>query len=1095
MRKAHRYTASLMAVLWSALEAVSLAQTSTAKITGGITDSSHAVLQGAEITATNLATGVSRETRSNEEGNYSVAFLQPGDYRITAKMTGFKTASKSGVRLDVEQVARVDFVLNLGEITEIVDVTASGVALDTDSTTIGQLISEKQITDLPLNGRNFTQLLLVSSNAVTTFGEQGTFRAGVGDAFSLGGSRTASNSYLLDGLSNNDTYYQTPAIVPSIDALGEFKVQTNTYSAEFGAAENQINMSIRSGTNDFHGTTFYFGRNSALGARNFFDPSKITPLNQNQFGYTLGGPVWIPKLYNGRNRTFFFANYEQQITRQGNSAYLTVANPEELAGRFSTTIIDPLTGQPFPNNTIPQSRISTFAKGAMPYFVAPNTNTPQGNSFASIPNPIDSDQQHYRIDQNFGTKDSVFVRYSQFQYTASQITGGSPFTKEGQSHQVQKTRNVAGNYTHVFSPNLVNQFRMGWLKPEANNVGDPASHPIEALGVQGIAPWPSDAAFPNIQFANGIAPIGGANNVPIFTPSPSWEISDSLAINRGAHNFSVGFSFRHYTSYYAGGWSDGPGFYSFNGTTTGSPIADFLLGYASTANVTHVCPTCDKFGGFSNLIYKGFAPYFQDEWKASRRLTVTMGVRYDYNFLPLEERDHQGWFDTTNGGGIITSDKSIFDNHLEGDVLRYSGGRTYGSAPKNVFAPRLGFAFRPFDNNKTVIRAGGGIFYDQAEVKEQGTGFSYPGNGGKTYTSKPSDGIYIDLSQPFPPLPPATPATAANTLGFLFIQPAKRLSPYVEQWTFSIERELASNTKVEINYVGSHGVHLLGRENINQPYAYDSSSPLTVLERTPYPRAGLVMSHPWDHYSHYNAMNVKVERSVRDMTLLAGYTWSKNMDVKSATAGVAGDSAGWVGVMDPHNHRRDYARASYDANHRFVVSMVYDLPVGRGKRFLGSIGESANLVLGGWQVNGIVTYQSGFPFSINANDPGGVNQTFGNRADVNADPTKGFSKSRYEWFNTSVFSQPRIDIPGQSGFGNSGRNLVNAPGLANYDLSAFKNIRLTERIRWQLRFEAFNAFNHTQFLYPDANVNSPTFGVIGSARPGRIIQYGTKLIW
>src|SRR5207247_152363 len=305
-------------------------------------------------------------------------------------------------------------------------------------------------------------------------------------------------------------------------------------------------------------------------------------------------------------------------------------------------------------------------------------------------------------------------------------------------------------------------------KPEANNVGDPASHPIEALGVQGIAPWPSDAAFPNIQFANGIAPIGGANNVPIFTPSPSTEISDSLAINRGAHNFSVGFSFRHYTSYYAGGWSDGPGFYSFNGTTTGSPIADFLLGYASTANVTHVCPTCDKFGGFSNFIYKGFAPYFQDEWKASRRLTVTMGVRYDYN--------------------------------------------------------------------KPVIRAGGGIFYDQAEVKEQGTGFSYPGNGGKTYTSKPSDGIYIDLSQPFPPLPPATPATAANTLGFLFIQPAKRLSPYVEQWTFSIERELASNTKVEINYVGSHGVHLLGRENINQPYAYDSSSPLTVLERTPYPR-------------------------------------------------------------------------------------------------------------------------------------------------------------------------------------------------------------------------------------------------------------------
>jgi hypothetical protein len=497
-----------------------------------------------------------------------------------------------------------------------------------------------------------------------------------------------------------------------------------------------------------------------------------------------------------------------------------------------------------------------------------------------------------------------------------------------------------------------------------------------------------------------------------------------------------------------------------------------------------------------NFIYRGFAPYFQDEWKASRRLTVTLGVRYDYNFHPLEEQNHQGWWDEARGGGIITSDKTIFDRHLEGDVLTYAGGRTYGTVPRNVFAPRLGLAFRPFDNNKTVIRAGAGIFYDQAEVKEQATSFSYPGGGYTGYTAKPADGIYVDLSQTFPPLPPASPASVANgTLGFLWIQPAKRLNPYVEQWTFSIERELASNTKFEINYLGSHGLHLLGRENINQPYAYDSSHPLTVLERTPYPRAGLVMNHLWDHYSHYNAMNVKVECSVNDMTLLAGYTWAKNMDVKSAPAGVAGDSAGWVGAMDPHDYRRDYARASYDATHRFVASMVYEVPVGRGKRLMGSTGKAANLVLGGWQVNGIVTYQTGFPFSVNASDPGGVNQTFGNRANVSSDPTQGFDKSISKWFNTSVFSQPSIDIPGQSGFGNSGRNLVEAPGISNFDLSAFKNIRLTERLRWQIRFEAFNAFNHAQFGYPDASVNSPTFGVISSARPGRIIQYGTKLIW
>jgi len=1092
MRRAHRNAALLLAVLWSAPGPNALAQTNTARITGRVTDSSNAVVQGAEITVTNVASGVNRETRSNEEGNYSVVFLLPGEYRVTAKLAGFRTASKSGIKLDVEQVARVDFALDVGEVTEVIDVTASSVTLDTDSTTLGQVISNKQVVDLPLNGRNFTQLLLLNSNAVVTGGEQGEFRAGVGNAFSMGGSRQASNSFLIDGLINMDPYYQTPAIVPSLDALQEFKVQTSTYAAEFGGAANQINISFKSGTNELHGTAFYFGRNSALAARNFFDPSEITPLNQNQFGFTLGGPVWIPKLYDGRNRTFFFADYEQQITRQGNSGYVTVPGPEELAGRFSTTIIDPLTHQPFQNNTIPADRISTFAKGALPFFQPANANTAQGNHFFSIPNPIDAHQQHYRVDQNFGTKDSFYVRYSQTIYTAKQIQGGSPHTEEGQSHQVQTNHNISGHYTHTFSPNVVNQFRVGWLKPEANIVGSPASRPIESLGVTGIAQWLPDAAFPNISFANGFDSIGGANNVPNFAPAPSWEMSDGLSITRGAHTFSMGFNFRHYTSYTSAFTS---GSYRFDGTTTGDAMADFLIGYSSSGFITRQCSDCEKNGGYLNFIYKGLAPYFQDEWKASPRLTVTMGVRYDYNFAPLEEQDHQGWWDEARGGGIIAADKTIFDRNLQGDVLTYAGGRTYGTVPKNVFAPRIGIAFRPFGDNKTVIRAGAGFFYDQAEVKEQATGFSYPGGGGTGYTAKPADGIYVDLSQPFAPQPPASPATAAGQLGFLWTQPAKRLNPYVEQWSFSIQRELTSNTKIDVNYLGSHGVRLLGRENINQPYPYDSSNPSTVLERTQYPRAGLVMNHIWDHYSHYHAMNVKVERSVSDMTLLAGYTWSKNMDVKSAAAGVSGDSAGWVGVMNPRDYRRDYARSSYDATHRFVASLVYEIPVGRGKRFLGSTGKAADILLGGWQINGIVTYQTGFPISINAIDPGGVNQTFGNRANVSGDPTKGFDKSRTQWFNTSVFSQPTIDIPGQDGFGNSGRNLVEAPGISNFDLSAFKNIKLTERFRWQIRIEAFNAFNHTQFGYPDPNVYSPTFGVIDSARPARIIQYGTKLIW
>jgi hypothetical protein len=552
----------------------------------------------------------------------------------------------------------------------------------------------------------------------------------------------------------------------------------------------------------------------------------------------------------------------------------------------------------------------------------------------------------------------------------------------------------------------------------------------------------------------------------------------------------MGFGYRRFQIYFAQG--GGPGSFTFDGTTAGHPVADLLLGFAQRAFIAQPCDLCEKYGKQQQRqYYMIFAPYFQDEWKATRKLTVTMGLRYDYTALPYEERDREAYWNPANGGGLFIADKKIIDSGLGGDVYTYTGGRTLGHGQRKVFAPRLGIAARPFGDNKTVIRTGFGIFFDQAETKEQGNVFGYPYSAGQSYLSAPADGKLVDLSKPFPPIPPAQPANPANALTFNFAQPAKRRNPYVEQWSFSIERELTPATKAEVSYVGTHGMNLLSRININQPYPYDPANPLSVEQRLPYPRAGVTLSPSWAGWSKYHALNWKIEHNSGGLTLLAGYTWSKNLDIKSSTAGVSGDSAGWVGPVNAHNTRLDYSYASYDTPHRFVGSFVYDLPIGRGKRFLGNTAKAGNFVVGGWQLNGIVTLQRGFPFSINATDLGGVLQAFVNRADIHGDPKpSGFEFSPSKAFETSVFSQPALGA-----FGNSARNAVRAPGINNFDLSAFKNTSITERVIWQVRFESFNAFNHTQFGYPDSTIDSPTFGVIKSARPGRVNQVGTKLIW
>ena len=1056
-----------------------LAQTgATGTIVGTISDSSGAVIPGARVTATNTATNVVHESVTSSSGTYAVPSLMPGSYRIQATAAGFSNESVTNVELAVGREITVDMQLKPGGVSETVNVASTALTLDTENAQIGQVITEKEIVDLPLNGRNFTQLLLLGAGAVQNSGEQGAYRANQGDALTIQGQRPDSNQYMLDGIVINDSYYQTPALTPSIDVLQEFQEQTKNYSAAYGGGANQINLTTKSGTNQIHGTAYEFLRNSALDARNYFDQSSISPLKQSQFGYTLGGPVWIPHIYNGKDKTFFFVNYEGQRTRSSYTAFANVPTTAELNGVFPTTVVDPITKIPYPNNTIPQSAFSTFGKSAVSHFPAPNSNLPQGNYVYSVASPADADQQNYRVDHSIGSMNHLFARYSQTEYSIAE-PGVLP---EGTSYLDEPTRQVVAGFTRTFSPTIVNDLRFGWMQELVTLDGKAITEAQwNAIGLKGLFPYNQYTTYPQIGWMNtGLSGAGGPGYAPQEYRQPTYQISDSLSIARGKHNLGIGIDFRRLEGYV--NTFSSPKF-TFDGSGTGDPVADMLVGYVAIANAQTPTQfaTTPANANSDDLFYTQIAPWVQDDWKVSPRLTINLGLRYDYMARPHDARDNLFWLDPNiPGGGLYTASKAIIDQNL-GDSLYEYGGKSPGGPQWGVLAPRVGVAFRPFSKDTTVIRSGFGIFYDSFEAKEAFAGGEYP-------FAEQSVLYNVSTNNLFPAPPPLSPVTSAD-LGFAWLESKMRV-PYVEMWNASVEHSIAGGFKLEADYLGSAGHHLVGRVWANSPFPYDPADPSPASARVPYPNIGAILDHPFAFNSNYNAFTFKAEHRGQALTLLASYTWSHSLDDKSSDAGINGESSG-NGPMNQYDWRLDYATSSFDVQHHVVGSFVYALPVGKGKAILGNPGRLTDLLFGGWQLNGILTLQSGLPYSVTASDLQFINQNYGQRADLVGNPyPSGFHKTINRYFETSAFEQPALGA-----FGNSGRNILRAPGTENLDFSLFKNINFSERLTLQTRLEAFNVFNHANFGFPDANIDSTTVGVIRSAAPGRILQVAMKLLW
>ena len=1117
----------------------------TGSVLGTVTDSSGAVIPHATVVVTNTATGVASRVTTTSVGDFTVLSLIPGEYKVDAEAPGFARAEVGGVTLAVAQQARVDLTLRPGNASATVTVAAHAVELDTDNAAISQLVSSQQVTELPLNGRNFFDLLFIGAGAVETGGEQ-SGHPGAGEAISINGSRPESNSYLLDGILNTDQTVNVPSNILSIDAIQEFKVLSETYSAQYGLGANQISVVSKSGTNNFHGALFEFDRNDAFDAKNYFQGKTSNPkLRQNQFGLVVDGPVRIPWLYNGKDKTFFMANYEgQRVNAGAGTGYTTVPTAAQLAGEFTTPVTDPTTGMPFPGGNgyasiIPASRFSRLANVTISqkYIPAPNCSGCGGNvknnyTFNSS-STLSSNQQTYRIDEDMHKWGRVFGRGTYSTY--------NPFGAGGASGSVSGSgtaginTNWAVGHTISFGPRIVNQFVMGAMDSYLVNYGAPVPASVQAaLKFSGVFNnlTPQQRSYPTVVFGNqngeNLGTFGGANNAYTYSDNPMWQFSEALSYIHGAHTLTVGGDYKRWTLF-RNNASNFLGEYTFNdGVATGNEFADFLLGYYSAANGFLPGPfgLPNSAGNLHDYQFRYYAAFLQDDWKVDSKLTLNLGLRWDFRPIPYDAHNRLSWLDTTNPkGGLCIADPKLTTDGVAppgNGYYRYCGANHPGKSELSDFAPRAGGAYRI--DNKTVVRAGAGLIWDGIEGREMDdSGDVYPYVSRQNLGQTSGQASYQSTDQLWPNFNTISEVTPSANTFIAVINSEKPKNPYVTQWSLSVEREVARNTTLEVNYIGNKGNRLLSRQDINQaillsnmtacytPPVPDSCQP---SNRRPYPNFVTYIDSSWIGHSNYNALDLKFEHRSRQFAMTSVYTWAKSLDDKSTAASAGSEAQGWNGYLNNHNPEADYGRSDFNVGQRFVTSVVYDLPVGRGRQFANQVNPVVNAVIGGWETTGIATFQQGFPTSIQCYDydsatgVGGlldIGTGFGvNRCDQAGDPKKlkwTFNSSDFA-ANQAIFPDP---VPGT--FGNSGRNVVNEPGIENFVLGLYKNTDITEHAKFQLRFEAFNAFNHPQF---DADPNggfggggssvnnvrdTGQLGLIGAAGPGRVLQFGGKLIF
>jgi len=1053
-------------VLLLLLTSIATAQNFRGSLRGTAYDPNGAVIPGATVKVVNIGTNESRATVSNEVGEYTISSLAPGSYRLEVEAPGFARL-QTNVELQVNQELRLDSHLEVEGAHGFLAADAFPIApvLKQESASLGTVIENRQVEGLPLDGRNFYELsLLVPGAAPSAPGSAGSVR---GDfAFSVNGAREDGNNFLLDGVYNVDPKLNTFGVRPPVDAIREFETLTSTYDAAFGRNPGaQVNVILKSGTNQFHGSLFEFHRNGALDARNFFAPgSEAKPKYiRNQFGASIGGPI-------KHDRTFFFADYEGTRAREGITRITNVPTLLERAGNFSQSIfgapIDPFTGQPFPGGVIPSMRFNTVGQAILNLYPRPNRNVLLQN-FVSSPTQRDrNDSFDARLDHKIGERAELTLRYSCGNRELFEPFTGPTFSLvPGFGDQVKRrSQNAMGALTYIFSPNLVNETRVAFSRV-AGSVLQEASRRNSDLGLPVISPNARDAGLSFIT-VTGLSPLGDEGNNPQNSVTNVYQVIDNATYVRGNHLITFGGDLRFaQQNAFRDVESRGRLQFSPFAQISGNAVADLLLGFPLLTSVARV-------DNPQHLRTNSYNFFVNDSFRLRPRLTVTAGLRYEYNSPPVDAADRA----------------NVYDLATHSLVRVGTGGVPRGgfNPDRNNFAPRVGFAWTIGKDEQTVVRAGYGVYYDQSPLAPgEALYFNAPYFDNNIFFSLP--GLPLTLSNPFPAFFPFPLPDSA-----LAIQRDLRTA-YMQHWNLNVQRQLGRRGVLEVAYVGSKGTKLLTARDINQPQPSVLPPGLPFVPR-PNPQFDDIDQLESRANSNYHSLQGRFQQQLsRGLTALVSYTWAKSIDDASNFFSSAGDPNF---PQDSNNVRAERGRSNFDVRHRLSASYSYELPFGKGHDYLADAGWIST-VLTGWQTYGIITLQSGRPFTaalLSEIDNSGTGRSilgFGanDRPNVVGNPNLD-QRSPDRWFNTGAFAFPR---PGT--FGNSGRNTLDGPGYQNVNVSLLKNTNLSERINLQLRAEFFNLFNHPNFNLPDNFLGSPTFGRITSARDPRHVQFGVKLLF
>lgn len=1021
-------------------------------LVGTITDASDKPIAECRVRAVNQGSGDTYLVLTSEKGNYNIEFIHVGTYSLAVEKLGFQRFEKTGVVVGNNEVVRNDLTLTLGALSESVTVQGATQAIQTDDATVSEHVTSQVLSELPLNGRDPMSVAKTTPGVIQ--GLKTTTGFPPGEDFIGAGTREIENSIALDGISIVNNLITNTSTQPMVEAIQELEVQTGTYSAQYGAYMGvHVNMVSKSGANSLHGTALEFVRNDILDSRPYFLTNETgkNPLHQNQFGFELAGPVIIPRLYNGRNRSFFMGSYEGLRQVKGVASLATIMTPQMFQGDFSQApiaISNPATGQPFPNNMIPASEVSPVVQKLQQYYQRPNLPGITNNLATVAPSNNSRDQTVDRIDQNIGEKVRLFFRY---QKQRERLLAGSPVPVDGTTSPIDSD-NFALGYTHTLTPGLVSDTRFGRQYSNASLVNSFYLRHLPDAGANLLIPgFNSDVLYNNPGIpdfmVSGFTAFSniGTNS---FVDDKTWQGSEQISWTRGAHTIMAGAEFRKLTTGEESSTSS-RGVFNFTGQFSGFAPSDFVLGLPQSLT-TPVSQTRGVIAEWRD----GF--FILDQWQVSHKLTLNYGLRYELPTVPYSVNG----FDTELNAQqtlLVPANppqpgfRFIYPNHKD-------------------WAPRIAFAYRA--TAKTVVRGGYGIYYSPNQTDD----FTFlnlnpPFTSSTTYTSLPTTPT-LSLANP-------TPAASANapTLPNIITDNWHLPTPYMSQWSLGAQRELWRNSALVVDYLGSHSVHLDRNYYNNTPLP----GPGAVAARRPNPLFGQIRTIQDDEISNYEGLSVGLRhRFAHGLQFLASYTWSHTLDVSS-------DANNSGTPMNPYNWRQDYGNSNWDIRHRFTTNYLYELPFFRGSKGV------LHTVLGDWQLSGITTLQSGLPFNVTISTDTANTSTNGKyRPNLVGAPSANCGSGHLiGCIGTAAFA-----IPSQYIYGTAGRNLLHGPHLFDTDLSLAKYFSLSERLRFQFRVEVFNLWNSSEFSNPAAVFGTASFGNITSTSiDNREIQLAGRLTW